>query len=200
MKLLKRTDTPTVQPPKQPQSANIIGFHVFICNGGTRQIPGLHLYIEDHQVVMDNGFVKVTLSTPEGLVTGISYKGVEVLENRNEETNRGYWDIVWNNTSAKSSCQMDKFVMLPQSSGFYTYAILEHLQGWPDFDVQEARIAFKLQENIFHYMAMSDQRQRIMPMPVDRGTGEVLDYPEAVLLTHPVNPDLKDEGFFSIEV
>ncbi|KAK3017900.1 hypothetical protein RJ639_005206 [Escallonia herrerae] len=198
-----------------------------------RQIPGLHLHIEDHQVEMNNGFVKVTLSIPEGLVTGISYKGVEVLENSNEETDRGYWDIVWSNTSAKSSYQMDKlfgtnfkvivqnedqielsfartwnpslddskvplnvdrrFVMLPQSSGFYTYAILEHLQGWPDFDVQEARIAFKLQQNIFHYMAMSDQRQRIMPMPVDRGTGEVLDYPEAVLLIHPVNPDLKDE-------
>ncbi|KAK2996008.1 hypothetical protein RJ640_013898 [Escallonia rubra] len=157
------------------------------------QIPGLHLLIEDHQVVMDNGFVKLTLSAPEGLVTGISYKGVEVLENRNDETDRGYWDIVWNNTSAKSSFQMDKFVMLPQSSGFYTYAILERLQGWPDFDVQEARIAFKLQQNIFHYIAMSDERQRIMPMPVDRSTGKVLDYPEAVLLTHPINPDLKDE-------
>lgn len=42
-------------------------------------------------------------------------------------------------------------------------------------------------------MAMSDDRQRVMPMPSDRTNGEVLDYPEAVLLTNPTNPDLKGE-------
>lgn len=42
-------------------------------------------------------------------------------------------------------------------------------------------------------MAISDERQRVMPMPVDRETGEVLDYKEAVLLTNPTNPDLKVE-------
>jgi len=45
----------------------------------------------------------------------------------------------------------------------------------------------------FHYMAISDERQRIMPMPVDRETGKVLDYKEAVLLTKPTNPNLKGE-------
>lgn len=42
-------------------------------------------------------------------------------------------------------------------------------------------------------MAMSEDRQRIMPMPEDRSTGQVLDYKEAVLLTHPTNPQLKGE-------
>lgn len=32
-------------------------------------------------------------------------------------------------------------------------------------------------------MAMSDDRQRVMPTPFDRSNGKVLDYPEAVLLT-----------------
>lgn len=45
----------------------------------------------------------------------------------------------------------------------------------------------------FHYMAISDERQRIMPMPEDRETGLPLAYPEAVLLTDPVNPDLRGE-------
>lgn len=47
--------------------------------------------------------------------------------------------------------------------------------------------------NRFHFMAISDERQRIMPMPEDRETGQRLAYPEAVLLTNPINPDLRGE-------
>ncbi|CAK9156016.1 unnamed protein product [Ilex paraguariensis] len=46
-------------------------------------------------------------------------------------------------------------------------------------------------------MAISDERQRIMPMYKDRQTGQVLEYKEAVLLTNPENPFLKGEYFFS---
>ncbi|KAJ8543972.1 hypothetical protein K7X08_025590 [Anisodus acutangulus] len=42
-------------------------------------------------------------------------------------------------------------------------------------------------------MAVTDERQRVMPTEVDRKTGKVLDYKEAVLLTNPINPDLKGE-------
>lgn len=42
-------------------------------------------------------------------------------------------------------------------------------------------------------MAVSDDRQRFMPMPEDRLTGQVLDYPEAVLLTRPSNQALRGE-------
>lgn len=45
----------------------------------------------------------------------------------------------------------------------------------------------------FHYMAMSDERQRVMPTPEDRSNGEPLAYPEAVLITNPSNPQLKGE-------
>ncbi|XP_019709708.1 uncharacterized protein [Elaeis guineensis] len=88
-----------------------------------------------------------------------------------------------------------RFVMLRGSSGFYTYAILEHQDGWPDFGIGEMRAAFKLRKDKFHYMAMSDTRQRIMPMPDDRMSerSQQLAYPEAVLLTNPINPELKGE-------
>lgn len=47
----------------------------------------------------------------------------------------------------------------------------------------------------FHYMALADNRQRIMPMPDDRlpPRGQPLAYPEAVLLVDPINPDLRGE-------
>jgi len=42
-------------------------------------------------------------------------------------------------------------------------------------------------------MAMSDERQRNMPTMRDRETGQILAYPEAVLLTRPVNPEFRGE-------
>ena len=42
-------------------------------------------------------------------------------------------------------------------------------------------------------MAISDDKQRIMPNMEDRLTGQPLAYPEAVLLTNPSNPQLRGE-------
>ncbi|KAJ3692874.1 hypothetical protein LUZ60_011969 [Juncus effusus] len=88
-----------------------------------------------------------------------------------------------------------RFIVLRGSSGFYTYAIYEHLEGWPDFSLGETRVAFKLRKDKFQYMAISDSRQRVMPLPDDRipPRGQPLAYPEAVLLTNPINPNLKSE-------
>ncbi|KAG4140626.1 hypothetical protein ERO13_D06G029950v2 [Gossypium hirsutum] len=45
---------------------------------------------------MDNGILQVTISKPEGIVTGVSYQGIDnLLEIRNHESDRGYWDLVW---------------------------------------------------------------------------------------------------------
>lgn len=46
-------------------------------------------------------------------------------------------------------------------------------------------------------MAMSDNRQRYMPLPDDRTAerGQPLAYPEAVLLVNPVEPEFKGEVF-----
>ncbi|CAN6542923.1 unnamed protein product [Malus baccata var. baccata] len=98
-----------------------------------------------------------------------------------------------------------RFVMLRNSSGFYTYAIYEHLKEWPAFNLTNTRTVFKLRKEKFHYMAISDKRQRYMPLPDDRlqGRGQALAYPEAVLLVNPVEPQFKgevdDKYLYSIE-
>ncbi|GMN40187.1 hypothetical protein TIFTF001_009412 [Ficus carica] len=88
-----------------------------------------------------------------------------------------------------------RFIMLRGSSGFYSYGIYEHLNGWPAFNLTNTRIAFKLREDKFHYMAISDNRQRYMPLPEDRKPerGQALAYPEAVRLVDPVEPEFKGE-------
>ncbi|KAJ7958894.1 Rhamnogalacturonate lyase family protein [Quillaja saponaria] len=198
---------------------------------------GVQLYVQDRLVVMDNGILRVTLSNPEGIVTGIQYNDIDnLLEVLNEEVNRGYWDLVWSSPSStgtngifdvikgtnfsvivESEDQVElsftrtwdpslegklvplnidkRFVMLRGSSGFYSYAIYEHLKEWPAFNLDETRIAFKLSKEKFHYMAMADNRQRYMPLPDDRlpPRGQPLGYPEAVLLVNPIEPELKGE-------
>ncbi|KAF6136789.1 hypothetical protein GIB67_036988 [Kingdonia uniflora] len=103
--------------------------------------------------------------------------------------------VRWNPSNGNSfALNIDKrFIMMRGSSGFYAYGIYERLPGWPAFDLGNSRLAFKLNTAKFHYMAISDDRQRIMPTPQDRSSGQRLNYPEAVLLTNPSNPDLKGE-------
>ncbi|XP_071722401.1 uncharacterized protein [Rutidosis leptorrhynchoides] len=85
--------------------------------------------------------------------------------------------------------------MLRDSSGFYTYAIYEHLEGFPAFELDNTRIALKLNKEMFRYMAITDNRKRRMPLPEDRKPprGEPLAYPEAVLLVDPVEPEFQGE-------
>ncbi|PWA86259.1 rhamnogalacturonate lyase [Artemisia annua] len=189
------------------------------------------------RVVMSNGLVQITLSNPAGHLVGIRYKGIDnLLEVNNDEHNRGYWDVVWSNSSINgktskmdrltaTSCKViietehqvelsflktwnsslkgndvplrvdKRYVLLRGSSGFYTYAIFEHLKKWPSFNLDESRVAFKLRKDKFHYMAISDDRQRHMPSPDDRRPerGEILDYSEAVLLVNPIEPRFEGE-------
>ncbi|XP_071737652.1 uncharacterized protein [Rutidosis leptorrhynchoides] len=186
---------------------------------------------------MSNDLLEITLSNPDGHLTGIQYNGIDnLLEILNDETNRGYWDVVWSPPGSKGtkgtlerlagkSCEVivetedqveisfsrtwnsslegklvplkidKRYIMLRGSSGFYTYAIYEHLEEWPSFSLDNTRVAFKLRKDKFHYMANSDDRQRDMPLPDDRlpPRGEQLAYPEAVLLVNPVEPEFQGQ-------
>ncbi|CAA7035944.1 unnamed protein product [Microthlaspi erraticum] len=103
--------------------------------------------IAPNQVVVDNGIIQVTFSSPQGLITGIKYKGFANVLN-DEIDRRG-----------------------------------------------------------FDFMAVSDDRQKIMPSAADRditdGAASPLAYKEAVHLINPGNPILKgqvdDKYMYSME-
>ncbi|XP_061359356.1 probable rhamnogalacturonate lyase B [Gastrolobium bilobum] len=104
------------------------------------------------------------------------------------------WDLSLK--GKQSPLNIDKrYVMLRNSSGFYSYAIFEHLKEWPAFNIPQIRIVYKLRKDKFHYMAIADNRQRFMPLPEDRlpRRGKELVPPEAVLLVNPVEPEFKGE-------
>ncbi|KAI5654776.1 hypothetical protein M9H77_31963 [Catharanthus roseus] len=203
-----------------------VTYKLYLLQPTTKSIK-LHIY--NGYVVMGNGLIKVTLSNPGGMVTGIEYNGIDnVLDVHQKESRRGYWDVVWDRPSIKGAFEqiqgtnfkviaqdedkielsfkktydhhdtslplnIDKrFIMLRGESGFYTYAIFERLEDWPEFHIGEARVAFKLREKLFNYMAVSDTIQRLMPTNYDRERGHRLDYKEAVVLTRP--KDSRFEG------
>ncbi|KAH9611925.1 hypothetical protein KSS87_014543 [Heliosperma pusillum] len=107
------------------------------------------------------------------------------------------WDsTAWNTSDANWRLPVNvdrRYIMLRGSSGFYAYAKLEREEGYPASNIYQIRTVYKLDQDRFHYMAISDERQRMMPMPQDRVSGLPLAYKEAVLLTDPIDPDLRGE-------
>ncbi|XP_026399503.1 probable rhamnogalacturonate lyase B isoform X1 [Papaver somniferum] len=138
------------------------------------------------------------------LIEGTSFKVIVQNETQVEIS----FTRTWNSSASSSSNPSNsnstdglplnfdiRYVMLKGSSGFYTYGIYEHLSGWPDFNLNRTRVAFKLRKDKFQYMAISKTRQRRMPLPEDREPprGEVLQFKEATLLVDPVEPELKGQ-------
>ncbi|RWR73059.1 putative rhamnogalacturonate lyase B [Cinnamomum micranthum f. kanehirae] len=155
----------------------------------------VNLTIQGSNVIMENGILKLTMSQPDGALTGIQYGGMDnLLDTKLSQSQRGYWDINWNLPGRGDRYLL--FILRSGISGFYCYAIYERLAGWPAFDLVQTRLVFKLRRELFHYMAITDEKQRIMPMPEDLSHGrcEVLALPESVLLTNPINPALKGEA------
>ncbi|VVB09845.1 unnamed protein product [Arabis nemorensis] len=196
------------------------------------------------KVVVDNGIIQVTFSSPQGLITGIKYNEFDNVLN-DKIKNRGYWDVVWyesgetpvtdflvgkefdvvNQTSEHveisfsrkwdisqrgsiAPLNVDKrYIIRRGVSGVYMYAVLERLKGWPDVDMDQTRIVFKLNTTKFDFMAISDSRQKIMPSATDRditnGRASPLAYKEAVRLINPENHILKgqvdDKYMYSME-
>ncbi|KAI7741688.1 hypothetical protein M8C21_007229 [Ambrosia artemisiifolia] len=130
------------------------------------------------------------------VINATSFKVVVETEEQVEVSFSRPWDPSLKGKLAPINIDK-RFVLLRGSSGFYTYAIYEHMgsEEWQAFSLSETRIAFKLRKDKFHYMAVADDRRRYMPMPDDRlpGRAQPLAFQEAVSLINPVVPDFKGE-------
>ncbi|KAL5847069.1 hypothetical protein ACOSQ3_010593 [Xanthoceras sorbifolium] len=154
----------------------------------------VRLHIQDHHVVLDNGIVQVTLSKPGGIVTGIRYNGIDnLLEFRNKEDNRGYWDLDWSPPGGHGIFDVIKGTIFRVVVEHEEQVELSFLRMW-DFSLEGKYIPLNIDKR-FRYMAMADNRQRHMPLPEDRSTGrgQPLAYPEAVLLVNPTDSVCKGE-------
>ncbi|CAI0464077.1 unnamed protein product [Linum tenue] len=193
------------------------GRQVLAPAAGQNSFPPVKLQIMDQYVVVGNGIVEVNLTNPGGSMTGIQYNGIDnLLEVVKSETDRGLecknltviteeeeqvelsFTRKWSSELQGKPVPLDidkRFVMRRGSSGFYTYAIYEHSQQHPAFQLANTRLVLKPRKDKFHYMAISDKKQRPMPLPEDRvpPRGQPLAYPEAVLLVDPIEPQFKGE-------
>lgn len=125
-------------------------------------------------------------------IQGTIYRVVTQNEDQIEMSFVRKWSPSANHTVVP--LHIDKrYIVRRGTSGFYAYGIFERPEGLPDIEMDQVRIVYRLQNKKFHFMALSDDRQRVMPMPEDRITGQPLAYPEAVLLTDPINPELRGE-------
>ncbi|KAJ8769308.1 hypothetical protein K2173_002512 [Erythroxylum novogranatense] len=156
---------------------------------------GLENLLDTDHPIRLRGYMDMVWERPEGKETIDNLHGNKFkVITQNEDQIEVSFTRSWDSSSNLSPLNVDRrYIMKRDSPGFYVYVILERLHGWPEAKLEQFRIVFRLQSDKFHYMAISDDIQKIMPIPSDRTTGEVLAYPEAVLLTNASNPILRGE-------
>uniref|UniRef100_M4D2D0 rhamnogalacturonan endolyase n=1 Tax=Brassica campestris TaxID=3711 RepID=M4D2D0_BRACM len=117
---------------------------------------------------------------------------------QNEEQVEISFSRTWNGGSDHIPLNVDKrYIIRTNTSGIYTYGIFERQPEWPEVEMAQIRVAFKLNPDRFLYMVVADNRQRQMPTDDDRdinsGRAKPLAYKEAVQLTNPHNQMFKNQ-------
>ncbi|GAY35216.1 hypothetical protein CUMW_014990 [Citrus unshiu] len=146
------------------------------------------------------GYWDINWNLPEGqdryqLLNGSEYSVINMSNDSVEVSFRSSYDPSIQSTKLPLSVDIRLYILRSGVSGFHCYSIYERPPGCRAFDLAQTRLAFKLRRDKFHYMAITDEKQRIMPLPEDLlpGRGKQLIVPESVLLVNPINPDLKGE-------
>uniref|UniRef100_A0A1S4CXC1 Uncharacterized protein n=1 Tax=Nicotiana tabacum TaxID=4097 RepID=A0A1S4CXC1_TOBAC len=153
-------DLQSLYPPVQLHKLNN---HVLVDNGLfniTFSVPGgmviaiqyngIDNLLENENKLNNRGYWDIVWNKAEkpGIIydklEGTNFEVILQDENQVEISFTRTWKSL---NSSSLSMNVDKrFIILRGNSGFYSYAILERLEGWPDIDVYQGRMAFKLNE------------------------------------------------------
>ncbi|KAA8520092.1 hypothetical protein F0562_014348 [Nyssa sinensis] len=128
------------------------------------------------------------------LLKGSEYNVIHLSNDQLEVSFRSNFDPSTSGIRLPLSVDL-RYILRSGASGFYCYAIYDRPPACRAFDLAQTRMVFKLRRENFHYMAITDEKQRIMPMPEDLlpDRSKQLIVPESRLLINPINPDLKGE-------
>ncbi|KAM1223200.1 hypothetical protein TB2_010495 [Malus domestica] len=158
------------------------------------QYKGIDNLLDIKNPPSNRGYWDLVWKNGEDRLQGTTFKivtstadQIEISFNKTYDVSLGDWTLPLN---------VDKrYIMQRGRAGFYAYAIYERLEGWPELRIDQTRLALKLRQDKFQFMAISDDRQRFMPTAEDRegDHSQTLAYREAVLLTNPSNPEFKGE-------
>ncbi|KAF1861761.1 hypothetical protein Lal_00026198 [Lupinus albus] len=145
---------------------------------------------------IDRGYFDVVWNEPgkTGLFQRIDGTKFSIIE-QNENIVEVSFSRTWTTSLRGSNVPMNidkRYILRKGDSGFYSYVISDRPAGFPRVEIYQIRFVYKLDES-FHYMAISDTRQRNMPTIRDIKTGEKLAYPEAVRITHASKPEFMGE-------
>ncbi|XP_019438831.1 PREDICTED: uncharacterized protein LOC109344523 [Lupinus angustifolius] len=158
---------------------------------------GIDNILEVENKEQDRGYLSVVWNEPGKSshfqsIHGTKFSVIIAEENLVELSFLRTWESSMNGTNVPINVDI-RYIFREGDSGFYTYAIFNRPSGWPAIEVDQIRIVYRLQRSSFNYMAIDDKKQRRMATMRDRGTGQTLAYPEAVLLTNPSNPQFRGE-------
>ncbi|KAL2344436.1 hypothetical protein Fmac_005721 [Flemingia macrophylla] len=172
----------------QDQKASSLEFHItvlkiYLKRKTNNKIEGMYLDVVWNTPGKTSNFQRIH---------GTNFSIVAAEENMVELSFSRTWTSSMNGSSVPINIDM-RYILRGGDSGFYIYAIFDRPEGFPTVEVDQIRIVFKLNKDRFNFMAISKERQRSMPTMRDRETGQVLAYPEAVLLTRPTNPEFRGE-------
>ncbi|MBA0770350.1 hypothetical protein Gotri_019000 [Gossypium trilobum] len=129
---------------------------------------------------------------------GMETKHVKVIAHTDELVEISFtknWDFRTDHGKTVPLNIDKRFIVRRGVPGVYMYGIFERQEDFPDAQMYQLRIVFKLKEDKFRFMAISDTRQGVMPRGEDRDNtrSQTLAFKEAVLMTNPSNPQFRGE-------